>query len=65
MFGLIYGLIQSLLQKTEYRLLIVGLDNAGKTTTIEKIKEAFTGQEALPPERIVPTVGLNIAKVAI
>jgi len=63
MFTLIYGLLELLLRKTEYRFLIIGLDNAGKTTTLEKVKETYTGEQALPPERIVPTIGLNIGRV--
>lgn len=45
------------------RFLIVGLDNAGKTSTLEAIKQTYTGERALPPNRIIPTVGLNIAKI--
>ena len=40
MFSLLYGLWEYLLRKDELRLLILGLDKAGKTTLLEKFKVA-------------------------
>ncbi|KAG6382669.1 hypothetical protein SASPL_110725 [Salvia splendens] len=49
--------------KMELHVLILGIDKAGKTTLLEKVKSQYSNLEGLPPERIVPTVGLNIGRV--
>eukprot|EP01135_Chromosphaera_perkinsii_P004486 Nk52_evm10s284 gene=Nk52_evmTU10s284 len=55
-----------MLQKEQYNLLILGLDHAGKTSLLERIKSIYmAGYKALPPSKISTTVGLNIAKVII
>ena len=43
-------------------MLILGLDGAGKTSFLERVKE-LEGQKFMSQERIPPTVGLNLAKV--
>jgi ADP-ribosylation factor related protein 1 len=66
MFGLIYGLFEQLLAKREYSTLILGLDNAGKTTLLEHLKShpgAERRGEPLSPGQVVPTVGLNIGRL--
>jgi ADP-ribosylation factor related protein 1 len=70
MFSLIQGLIQWLFSKNELHVLMLGLDNAGKTTLLEQGKQAFRktgshGGGAIPLDRIPPTVGLNIARMDI
>ncbi|KAI8983872.1 ADP-ribosylation factor family-domain-containing protein [Pilobolus umbonatus] len=65
MYTLLSGLYDYLTRKEEYYVLIVGLDNAGKTTLLERIKSIYMKIAGLNPERIAPTVGLNIAKVDI
>ncbi|KAA8533746.1 hypothetical protein F0562_031263 [Nyssa sinensis] len=63
MFSLFYGLWKHLFSKTEFHVLILGIDKAGKTTLLEKLKAQYSNVEGLPPDRIVPTVGLNIGRV--
>jgi len=35
----------------------------GKTTLLERVKHVFEGEEPLSPDRIMPTVGLNIGRI--
>ncbi|KAM9967393.1 hypothetical protein ACTFIW_001477 [Dictyostelium discoideum] len=62
MYSLFVGLWKYLFSKNEYFILILGLDNSGKTTLLEQIKTKYTKIPGLPPHKIVPTVGLNIAR---
>eukprot|EP00928_Gymnodinium_smaydae_P029733 TRINITY_DN22309_c0_g1_i1.p1 TRINITY_DN22309_c0_g1~~TRINITY_DN22309_c0_g1_i1.p1 ORF type:complete len:200 (+),score=35.24 TRINITY_DN22309_c0_g1_i1:113-712(+) len=64
MFSLLRGLWQWLSQKEERRMILLGLDNAGKTTTLEQLKSLF-GQKALSLDRIPPTIGLNLGRIRI
>lgn len=43
--------------QAEYRILIIGVDKAGKTTLLERIKSMYILGEGLPPNQILPTVG--------
>lgn len=63
MFSLLYGLWKYLFSKTEFHVLILGIDKSGKTTLLEKLKSLYSNLEGLPPDRIVPTVGLNIGRL--
>eukprot|EP00245_Coleochaete_scutata_P005616 TRINITY_DN19277_c0_g1_i1.p1 TRINITY_DN19277_c0_g1~~TRINITY_DN19277_c0_g1_i1.p1 ORF type:complete len:204 (-),score=44.08 TRINITY_DN19277_c0_g1_i1:123-734(-) len=63
MFSLLFGLWKYLFSKAEFHVLILGVDKAGKTTLLERVKTIYTDFEGLPPDRIVPTVGLNIGRV--
>ncbi|KAI8069116.1 ADP-ribosylation factor family-domain-containing protein [Gilbertella persicaria] len=65
MYTLLSGLYHHLTRKEEYYVLIIGLDNAGKTTLLERIKSIYMGIAGLDPDKIAPTVGLNIGKVNI
>ncbi|KAL6338486.1 hypothetical protein AAG906_020580 [Vitis piasezkii] len=65
MFTLFYGLWKYLFSKAEFHVLILGIDKAGKTTLLEKLKALYSNLEGLPPDRILPTVGLNIGRVEL
>eukprot|EP00043_Microstomoeca_roanoka_P001821 m.34827 g.34827 ORF g.34827 m.34827 type:complete len:198 (-) comp11066_c0_seq1:105-698(-) len=63
MFTLLSGLWQRWQQRYEYYVLIIGLDRAGKTTFLEKVKEVYVAGYPQGGKKIVPTVGLNVAKI--
>jgi GTPase SAR1 family protein len=46
----------SIFKKKEARILMVGLDNAGKTTTLYRLKLGETVQS-------IPTIGFNVETV--
>lgn len=45
--------------------LRTGVDHAGKTTVLEHMKALFQHIEPLAPEKIPPTVGLNIGRMEV
>ena len=51
--------------KPSLHILVIGLDHAGKTTILEKIKSKFSNSPGLPPGKIPPTVGMNLAKIQL
>jgi ADP-ribosylation factor related protein 1 len=63
MFSLITGFWQYYFSKPHVNVLMVGLDHAGKTTALEAIKTKFGKTPGLPPSKIPPTVGMNLAKI--
>ncbi|KAM0754363.1 P-loop containing nucleoside triphosphate hydrolase protein [Meredithblackwellia eburnea MCA 4105] len=65
MYRLLSGFVQHLTAKEEFSVLIVGLDNAGKTTFFEAVKSAFN--DTLPPDptTIAPTIGQNIGRITL
>ncbi|ODV94545.1 hypothetical protein PACTADRAFT_43925 [Pachysolen tannophilus NRRL Y-2460] len=66
MFHLAKGLYDNWNKKEQYSVLILGLDNAGKTTFLEKTKSIFNpATKVTPPERILPTVGQNVSTISI
>ncbi|EGD74229.1 hypothetical protein PTSG_06239 [Salpingoeca rosetta] len=65
MFTLLSGLWQRWQQRYEYYALIIGLDAAGKTTLLEKIKEIYIAKYPQGGKKVIPTVGLNVAKILL
>ncbi|XP_077991193.1 ADP-ribosylation factor-related protein 1-like [Glandiceps talaboti] len=66
MFTLLSGLFKYLFRKDEFFILILGLDNAGKTTFLEQTKTKFNrNYKGMPLNKITTTVGLNIGKIDI
>eukprot|EP00914_Ancora_sagittata_P028319 GHVO01055793.1.p1 GENE.GHVO01055793.1~~GHVO01055793.1.p1 ORF type:complete len:203 (+),score=31.24 GHVO01055793.1:156-764(+) len=66
MFTLLSGFYKYMFQKEEYFVLILGLDNAGKTTYLEQTKTKFSrNYKGMNLSKITTTVGLNIGKIDI
>lgn len=63
MFSLMYGLWEYMSRKDEISILVIGLDGAGKTTVLEKVKGLYSDLPGMDPEKILPTVGLNVGKI--
>ena len=64
MFTLLQGLWEYLFKPTQYQVLLVGLDNAGKSTLLEQLKRLYGSGPVTPLEKIPPTVGLNIGHLS-
>ena len=66
MFSLVSGCLQWATSKDELKVLIVGLDYAGKTTLLERVKRAFVPHyRGAALEGLPPTIGMNLARVAM
>jgi len=65
MFGLLHGLYVQYTAKVELNILILGLDHAGKTTMLEQLKGIYKKMPGIRPDRIPPTIGLNIGKMDV
>ncbi|XP_026121545.1 ADP-ribosylation factor-related protein 1-like isoform X2 [Carassius auratus] len=64
MYTLLSGLYKYVFQKEEYCILILGLDNAGKTTFLEQTKTKFSrNYKGMNLSKITTTVGLNIGTI--
>ncbi|CAH2303002.1 ADP-ribosylation factor-related 1 [Pelobates cultripes] len=66
MYTLLSGLYKYMFQKDEYCILILGLDNAGKTTFLEQTKIRFSrNYKGMNLSKITTTVGLNIGTIDV
>jgi ADP-ribosylation factor related protein 1 len=66
MYTLLSGLYKYVTQKDEYFILILGLDNSGKSTYLEQVKTKFCNDyKMMNPAKITSTVGCNIGRVDI
>ena len=64
MFSLFYGLWDYLFHKGNYFVLILGLDNSGKTTFLEHARGKLNKHyKQIDLNRIATTVGLNVGKI--
>ena len=63
MFSLIHGCMERCFEKPTLNLLIIGLDYAGKSTILEAIKTEFTKKQGISPDKIHPTIGMNLARI--
>ncbi|XP_050434731.1 ADP-ribosylation factor-related protein 1 [Adelges cooleyi] len=66
MYTLLHGFYKYITQKDEFCVLILGLDNAGKTTYLESSKTKFKkNYKSINPRKITTTVGLNIGNIDV
>ncbi|CCD25118.1 Arf family GTPase ARL3 NDAI_0E03010 [Naumovozyma dairenensis CBS 421] len=64
MFHLAQGLYNNWTRKEQYSILILGLDNAGKTTFLETCKKEYN-MTSKDLNKITPTVGQNVATIPV
>jgi len=64
MLSLLWGFWEWLFRKEERKLIIVGIDNAGKSTTLEQLRKLHTGK-GMDLDKIPPTIGLNIGRFQV
>ncbi|KAJ5666605.1 hypothetical protein N7462_011014 [Penicillium macrosclerotiorum] len=69
MYHLAKSLYTYATSKEEYSVLLLGLDNAGKTTLLSQIKALYQprpeGSPVPNPGKTVPTVGQNVATISL
>ncbi|KAF4457655.1 ADP-ribosylation factor like protein 1 [Fusarium austroafricanum] len=53
------------LYATKYSVILLGLDNAGKTTFHEQVKSMFLPNRPDPKLKTVPTVGQNVSTIPL
>ena len=66
MYTLLSGLYKYMTEKEEYFVLILGLDNADKTTFLESAKTKLTpNYKGVNLNKITTTVGMNLGKIDV
>ena len=63
MFQLIRGFYEMCTKKPTYKILLVGCDNAGKSTLLEQVKKMEGLRSAKDITKLPPTIGLNMATI--
>jgi ADP-ribosylation factor related protein 1 len=53
------------LRRPEYSVILLGLDNAGKTTFHEQVRALFDPDRPEPKLKTVPTVGQNVSTITL
>lgn len=53
MFSLLYGFWEYIFRKEELRVLILGLDKAGKTNLLERLKTLYTDSPGLESDKVM------------
>ncbi|KAK4974840.1 ADP-ribosylation factor protein 3 [Elasticomyces elasticus] len=64
MYHLVKSLYLHATSKEEYSILLLGLDNAGKTSILEQIKALYS-PSAHPNLKTIPTVGQNVSTITL
>ncbi|KAM3488888.1 hypothetical protein MY3957_007829 [Beauveria namnaoensis] len=65
MYHLAKGLYLYATSKEEYSVIVLGLDNAGKTTFHEQVKAMYMPDAPAPKLKTVPTVGQNVSTLTL
>ncbi|MCJ1475526.1 ADP-ribosylation factor protein 3 [Lambiella insularis] len=65
MYHLAKSLYMYATSKEEYSILLLGLDNAGKTTLLSSIKSLYLADHPLIASKTVPTVGQNVSTITL
>ncbi|KAI9730056.1 MAG: ADP-ribosylation factor protein 3 [Cirrosporium novae-zelandiae] len=66
MYHLVKGMYLYATSKEEYSILLLGLDNAGKTTFLEQVKRLYLpSQSQSTSHKTVPTVGQNVSTIPL
>ncbi|KAM0476734.1 hypothetical protein ACHAPX_006156 [Trichoderma viride] len=65
MYHLAKGLYMLATSKEEYSVILLGLDNAGKTTFHEQVKSMYLPNAPEPKLKTVPTVGQNVSTITL
>lgn len=64
-FSLMSGFYQWVTSRDEVRILIIGLESAGKTTLLEQIKTVYSKGYKPLLTSVIPTIGVNLGKVTV